>query len=212
MDVAHPIRAVVPTLDGPVLEVMAGTTRPLTGLEIHRIAATGSPNGVRAVLARLVDQGLVQAEQRSTAIFYVANRDHLAWSAVEILVGMRRTLFDRLQNEFKTWRPAPIHASVFGSMARGDGGSESDVDLLLVRPGGTDEDESPWADQVDDIRRKVRAWTGNHCQAFQVDMERLAEYIRTGDPLVQEWLRDSIPLAGSRLKALIRQLPAAGER
>src|SRR6266508_1038245 len=65
VDVAHPIRAVVPTLDGPVLEVLARTTRPLTGREIHRLAETGSPNGVRLALTRLSGQGLVHAEERA---------------------------------------------------------------------------------------------------------------------------------------------------
>jgi len=99
LDVAHPIRSVVPTLDGPVLEVLARTTRPLSGREVHRLAGTGSPNGIRLVLARLAEQGLVYAEERAKAVFYTANRDHVAWPAVEILTGLRRTLLDRLRAE-----------------------------------------------------------------------------------------------------------------
>ena len=42
------------------------------------------------------------------------------------------------------WAEKPVHAAVFGSAARGDGGPDSDIDLLLVHqlfPG----DEKPQA-------------------------------------------------------------------
>jgi len=48
-------------LEGPVLDVLAHTTRPLTGREIARLARRGSERGVRLVLHRLVDHGLVSA-------------------------------------------------------------------------------------------------------------------------------------------------------
>jgi len=210
VDVAHPIRAVVPTLDGPVLEVLARTTRPLTGREVHRLAGTGSPNGVRLALARLAEQGLVHAEERAKAVFYLVNRGHLAWPAVEILAGLRRTLLDRLRAEFGSWPCKPVHASLFGSAARGDGDASSDIDVLLVRPDGVGEDESPWADQVDRLRGQVQAWTGNHCQPFQVDLPRLIEHLRARDALVEAWLRDAVTLAGPDLRALLRRLPVAG--
>jgi hypothetical protein len=203
MDLAHPIRSVVPTLDGPVLEVLAATTRPMTGLEVHRLAELGSPNGIRRALARLVDQGVVNATEHSAATFYVANRDHLAWPAVETLARMRRTLLDRLQADLTAWQSAPIHASLFGSMARGMGDATSDIDILIVRPTGTGEEDSPWADQVDALRHRVRAWTGNHCQAFQIDLERLSEHVAAGDPLVQEWVRDSLTLVGPSFHRLL---------
>jgi predicted nucleotidyltransferase len=210
MNLAHPIRAVVPTLDGPVLEVLVGTTLPLTGREIHRLAGTGSPNGVRHVLARLTEQGLVHAEERARAVFYVANRDHVAWPAVELLTSLRRALLDRLRAEVRSWRVKPVHASLFGSAARTEGGDQSDVDVLLVRPDEVEEDQAPWADQVDRLRHQVWAWTGNRCQAFQVDLVRLAEHVRVRDPLIDAWLRDAITLAGPDLRAILRRLPAVG--
>jgi hypothetical protein len=46
--VAKPITAVVPTLDGPVLTVLAGTTSPCLS-EIARLSGRGSISGVRKV-------------------------------------------------------------------------------------------------------------------------------------------------------------------
>jgi Nucleotidyltransferase domain len=211
VNLAHPVRAVVPTLDGPVLEVLAGTTRPLTGREVHRLAGAGSPNGVRRVLMRLAEQGLVHAEEHAAAVFYVANRNHVAWPAVEMLAGLRRTLLDLLRAELGSWRPPkPVHASLFGSAARGEGDEQSDIDVLLVRPEGVGEDQPPWADQVDHLRHQVWAWTGNHCQAFQLDLTRLAQHVHACDPLVDAWLRDAVTLAGSDLRTVLRRLPVVG--
>lgn len=81
MDLGHPLRAVVPSLDASVLEVLAGTTRPLSGREVAKLAGKGSPSGVRLVLQRLVKHGLVTREDRASAIYYVANRAHPAWPA-----------------------------------------------------------------------------------------------------------------------------------
>lgn len=204
MDVAHPIRVVSPTLEGPVLEVLARTTRPLTGLEVHRLARSGSPNGVRLALARLAGQGLIHAEERAAAVFYVGNRDHLAWPAVELLTGLRRILLDRLRAELRGWRLSPVHASVFGSAARGDGDAGSDIDILVIRPETVGEDEPPWSDQVDRLRDQVHAWSGNNCQVFQLDLSRLAQHVQARDRLVEDWLRDGIAVAGPDLRAILR--------
>jgi predicted nucleotidyltransferase len=213
VDLTHPIHVLVPTLDGPVLEVLARTTRPLTGREVQRLARKGSPSGVRLALSRLTDQGIVHAEHRSTAVFYVANRDHLAWPAVETLTNLRRTLLQRLRTELESWHPPPIHASLFGSAARGDGDASSDVDILLVRHDEVAEDDSPWADQVDRLRHHVVIWTGNRCQAFELDRRRLAEHVQAQDPLVDSFLSDSIHLAGTDLRITLQQLPmTSGER
>ncbi len=210
MDVGRPIRAVVPTLDGPVLEVLARTTRWLTGPEVHRLAAVGSPNGVRLVLARLVKQGLVVADEHPAAVLYQANREHLAWPAVETLAGIRARLIEGIRGELDSWGSPALHASLFGSVARGDGDAESDIDVLVVRPDDADEDQPPWADQVDRLRAQVWAWTGNQCQVFQLEHARLTEHVRAKDPLVGDLLRDSVRLTGPDLRAFVGGLASPG--
>jgi predicted nucleotidyltransferase len=112
--------------------------------------------------------------------FYVGNRDHVAWPTVELLAALRRTFLDRLRAGFRSWRPKPVHASLFGSAARGDGDATSDIDLLLIRPDEVSEDGPPWADHVDRIRQQVQGWAGNRCHVFQLDLPRLAEHVRAG--------------------------------
>jgi len=202
MHVAHPIRGVIPSLDGPVIEVLAGTTRTLTGREVHRLAGVGSVRGVRLVLARLVAQGLVIAEERGGAILYVGNRDHLAWSALESLAHVRSTLLDRIAADVAAWPIAPAHVSLFGSAARGDGDAASDIDLLIVHPervGTLDR----WDEQVDRLREGVHAWTGNRCQAVDIGRTRLWEHVRARDPIVAAWLADGLLVFGEPLEQLV---------
>ena len=202
MDVSHPIRSIIPTLDAPVLEVLAGTRRRLSGREVHRLAGAGSVRGVQLVLARLVAQGLVDAEEHAGAILYAANRAHLAWPAIEALAGIRGELSGRIRDVVAGWSIPPLHVSLFGSAARRDGDASSDIDLLVVRPDAISDDEA-WEDQVDALRNDVRDWTGNRCQVMAIDRRRLAEHVAAADPLVDGWLRDEILLAGDPLRTIL---------
>ena len=212
MDLAHPIRSVIPSLDGPVLEVLAGTTHPLTTLEVHRLAGVGSSNGVRGVLERLAEQGVALDDHRGNAIYYTANRHHLAWPAVEILARLRRALRDCLVAEIGAWPIPPIHASMFGSAARADGDAAGDIDILLVKSDLSASDDEKWEEQVGGLRARVLALTGNRCQAFVVATGRLGEHVRAGDTLVAAWLRDGVRLVGDQLSTVVASLPVEAER
>jgi predicted nucleotidyltransferase len=204
MDLGHPIGSIVPALGARVLEVLSGTTRPLAGREIGRIIGEGSVNGVWNALNRLEEQGVILADHRAGATYYVANREHLAWPAIETLTRLRADLTTRIGQEVERWDVAALHASIFGSMARGDAGSDSDVDLLLVQPGSLENaDAEIWDRQVASLRDVVQRWTGNRCQTFVVDTSRLEEYVRAQDPLVRAWLDDGILLSGAPIRDLI---------
>ena len=206
MDVSHLIRSVIPTLAAPVLEVLAGTIRGLSGREVHRLAKSGSLTGVQLVLARMVTQGLVTAEEHPSVTLYAANREHLAWPAIEQLAGIRTRLLERIGEIVAAWSIAPLHVSLFGSAARRDGDSQSDIDVLIVRPDGVGEDDEAWESQVGALRAAVGSWTGNRCQSLVIDRVRLVAHLTAKDPLVANWLRDEVLIAGERLAAIIEAL------
>lgn len=199
MDLGHPLASVASPVSARVLEVLAGTTRPLAGREVARISGESRASVWRS-LEKLAEAGLVMRDDRSVATYYLANRGHLAWPALESLVRLRPQLVDRIRGEIERWPVQPLHASLFGSFARGDAGPHSDIDVLLVRPAHLDEDT--WDTQVDALRSAVLTWTGNDVQPFVVDPARLAEHIRANDPLVSSWLADSVHLTGERLRPL----------
>jgi predicted nucleotidyltransferase len=198
MDVSRPYTAVCPTLDGDVLEVLAGTTMALTGRQVALLTGRKSHSGVLSVLNRLAEHGLVSRIELNRAYLFTLNRDHLAAPAVEILVGMRKALLEEIRNVIDDWPITPFHVSLFGSAARGDGDTRSDFDLLVVRPDSVDEDESAWRSQIDDLVDLIRRRTGNHVSAIERDksgMERLRE---AESPILSELLADAIVLGGSR--------------
>jgi hypothetical protein len=132
VDLSDPTRSLTPTLDGPVLSVLARAGRPLTVGQITQQAARGSEIGIRRSVARLVDQGLVTATQMGRNLVHELNRDHVAAPAAALLADLRLELWKRLRETLSAWTEKPVHAAVFGSAARGDGGPDSDIDLLLV--------------------------------------------------------------------------------
>ena len=212
MDVSRPSSAVVPTLDGPILEVLARTTRPLSGRQIHRLTGTGSEAGIRKALTRLTEHGLVHAMQAGHAYLYTLNRAHLAAPIAEALAGLRASFLHRLRTELATWPLAPVHASLFGSAARADGDTRSDIDLLLIRPKELQIDDPCWHDQVSSLAEHVGAWTGNHAQIYDIDEAGLADHVHAGEAIVADWQRDAITLYGPDLDQLLRRLPTGGAR
>lgn len=204
MDMANPQAAVTPTLDGPVLSALAGSTRPLTGRALARLLPRGSQKGVQLVLNRLTEQGLVIRQEAGRAALYELNRAHVAAPAAEALARIRPELFDRLRNAFESWRPRAHHASMFGSAARGDGDTSSDVDLLVVRPKGTPEDHPTWRNQLDRLARDVLLWTGNHAGVIEISVKDLKRLRADRPAVVAELERDGIDLAGRKLSGLLK--------
>lgn len=191
VDMSEPFSCVVPSLDGPVLEVLARSDKPMTGRQVQRVARRGSAAGVSKVLERLVSSGLVHKQEVGTAALYSANRQHLAWPAVVVLMGLRSTLIERLRDAVGRLDPVPVKATLFGSVARGDGDDASDIDLLLVQP---TEDSDPWRDSMGDVAADVYRWTGNHVQWVTVSQARWDQMVGEDDPLVESVNRDGISL------------------
>ncbi len=123
-----------PTLDGPVLAVLARAGKPLTAGEVAAQTPRGSEIGVRKCLARLVEQGIVRATEMGRNRVHELNREHLGAPIAGLLAGLRLELWNRFRKTLGTWNPKPVYGCVFGSAARGDGDAQSDIDLLLVHP------------------------------------------------------------------------------
>ena len=203
MNVSRAYSAVAPTVEGDVLVALAGTTQPLTGRRVARLARRGSVAAVAKALNRLVSQGIVLRQEAPPASLYTLNRQHLAAPAVETLALIRIELLDRLRHALSTWRTPPVHASLFGSAARGDGDVDSDIDIFLVRPAGVDSEDPTWDVQLRDLGEAILAWTGNHAGIIDFaegDIERLREERR---PILGNLQRDGIDLAGTPLRNVL---------
>jgi predicted nucleotidyltransferase len=204
MDMSNPTSTVIQTMDGPVLDVLARTTAPLTGRKVHQLAAAGSETGTRNVLRRLASTGLVEATEVGPSVQYKLNRDHLAANAVLELTSLRQRLFDGIRGEIQGWRIQPMHASIFGSSARGDGGLSSDVDLLVVHKFNAVEGPTQtWIDQVADLADQVYRWSGNHLQAYELSSRGFLQHIQAGELIINDWRRDAITVSGPEFRTFM---------
>jgi hypothetical protein len=205
MDVGHPYAVLTGGgLEGEVLQVLAGTTKPLTGRQVARLAQRGSDRGVRLALNRLVEQGLVDTVDAPPAVLYSLNREHIAAPVALALVGLRGALLDRLRDALSAWRVPAVHASLFGSAARGDGDTDSDIDLFVVRPAKVSAEDPVWREQLEALERDVRRWTGNHAGVSEVGGDELTRLASERPPVVAELERDAVTLAGADARRLLK--------
>lgn len=197
MHVGFPYMAVTGAgLEGEVLSVLAGTSKPLTGREVARLARRGSDRGLRLALNRLAEQGIVDTLAAPPAVLYSLNRDHVAAPVALALAGLRASLLERLRQRIAAWAIPARHASLFGSAARADGDSASDIDVFVVRPADVSAEDPVWRRQLDSLSRDVACWTGNHASISEVSEEEIESLATTRPPVVSELRRDAIMLAG----------------
>lgn len=203
MDVGRPYGLITGRLDSPVLYVLAGTDRPLTGREVARIAPEGSQQGIGLALSRLVETGLVERQDAGSAALYTLNRRHLAAAPVVALVSMRRRLIEGLRQQLAGWSRPALHASMFGSAARGDGDSRSDIDLFVVRPAGIEQDDSDWREQLELLSDNVLAWIGNFAGVVEVTEADLPQLRHNNPPVLESLRADAITLYGEDINHIL---------
>lgn len=192
MDLGRPLATMTPTLDGDVLAVLAQAETTFTTGQMHRVLGRYSEDGIRKVLIRLTSQGIVLAERVGNAYAYRLNREHLAAGPLVDLVGARAGLLNRLEEAFATWRPGPVYAAVFGSAARGNMTTSSDIDILIIRPDDVDGD--PWEEQVTALADQVTRWTGNDARPLQFAAGEVGDQ----EPVLRDVVRDGLTVAGTR--------------
>ena len=152
------------------------------------MAGRGSLAGVRQVLLRLVDTGLVDCVPGG----YVLNREHLAAPAVVALANLHGELIARLRHAAQQWDGDCLLLGLFGSVARRDGDETSDIDVLLV---SRSEDARDWADG---LAASVEHWTGNRGHVVVVTPDQLDGMRRAAEPITESWDTDLIVVVGER--------------
>jgi hypothetical protein len=193
MDFRHPLAVITPTLDGDVLARLALADAAFSAGQLRRLIPRASVDGIRKVLKRLTAQGIVIASPAGgAAVTYRLNREHLAAPAIIDLSDPAATLRNRVTGLLRSWTHPPRYAALFGSSARDEAGTESDVDLFLIRPPATDDDL--WDEQIASLESSVTRWTGNDARALVVDENDLPR--REGDPVLRSVAREGIPVLG----------------
>jgi DNA-binding MarR family transcriptional regulator len=190
---------------GSLLTTLARTTRPLSGRELARLSHC-PPSTTSAALRRFAEHGLVDVQEAGAgaALLYTLNRKHVAADAILVLTRLRQRLIDRLRADIDAWRIPPLHASLYGSAARGDGDTSSDVDLFIVRPDEANEGHPGWRRQVESLPDLVLGWTGNHASIAEVGTEEVTRMVREEVPVWSAISSEAILLSGLSVHELSR--------
>lgn len=200
MDFRHPSRVTGPSLDGELLAVLANADSDFTGRELAQLVHRPSHRGVLLALGRLVEQGIVRQRKAGRAKLYTFNREHVAAPWIEGLAGLRQQLLERMREHIAQWHIPPVVAALFGSVARGEAGPSSDLDIFLVRP--VEADEDAWEEQVAALTAAATRWTGNDARVLELSEDELAG-ASAREPVIDDVLDQGVEVGGS-LRALRR--------
>jgi predicted nucleotidyltransferase len=196
MQFQRPLTVITPTLDGDVLSALARADREFSGRELARHVAYGSTEGIRRAADRLVAEGVVSRRAAGAAHMYRLNREHVAAPWIEGLASLREQVLTRLRDHVREWQLPPRVALLFGSVARGDAGLGSDLDILVLRRRGCDAGDNTWRDQLLDLQQSASTWTGNDTRVLEYGEDELSGELE--DPVLWDALQDGIELYGSR--------------
>ncbi|MFI2754434.1 nucleotidyltransferase domain-containing protein [Cellulomonas sp. P22] len=194
-----PLTSVLPSAHGPVIAVLVRAGEPLTG---RRVAELTSPQvsqtQTATVLRSLAEAGLVSVTPAGTANLYSINREHLLYEGLHELVTAKERLWARMTELATGWTSPPVAVVVFGSAARGDGSTTSDIDVLVVRPAEVDDDDPAWQEGLSALVAQVRRWTGNNVDLLSCSPHELESMAERGETLLTNIRTDGRFLIGNR--------------
>lgn len=211
MDLASPLRSLIPSMESAVLEVLAGTESGLGTTQIARLARRGTRPGHQKALDRLAEHGLVLAEPSNNGFVYRLNREHVLVPALTTAMNARQVVIKRLADAIRQLEPTPTHASLFGSFARHEGTPHSDIDLLVVVPAERERHSPDWQRQIQRLEDEVYSWTGNRLEVLAFSLSTLADAVRAGEPIIESLRDESAPLIGVRFATLVAALTDPAE-
>jgi predicted nucleotidyltransferase len=201
VDFVAPLEALIPGAQGRILTVLAQTSGELNLRTIARLSGVSIAQASR-VLPVLVDLGVVERREVPPSSLFRLVEDHVASRAVMALAGARQTVLDELGRSAKELSPAPTSVIVFGSLARGEADSASDVDVVVVRPDHVDEDDEAWVAGIERWRQRARRLTGNPVEVVEVSDADVARLLRGRRQLWIDVNRDSVVVFGRPLPEL----------
>lgn len=205
MDWNEPAAAVMSHGIAAVLRTLAGADGMSSVREIARLAGI-SPTRARQAVERLAEHGLLTVDSGAASHVVRLNREHLAVEPAIALANLRARVLDRIGDEVASWSLPALHVSLFGSAARGDGSTSSDIDLLVIHQSFPSlAERERWDDQLAQSGAAIQQWTGNWVGWFQASSEDLSRMIADREPILVEWRRDAVRLFGASLSTLLRR-------
>lgn len=186
MNFAEPFGGLMPGARGAVLAVLLRTGAPLTGRRVHSLVADRHSLGaVQQALRDLDRLGLITTETIGRAGAHRINERHAAIGSLRDLVSPIEMLTRVVQESVRE----VVAVIVFGSVARGEAHTDSDIDLAVIAPDG-------WDGRAE-LQQEVQERLGNDCDVLHLTLDSFELAPEDREPVVAEILRDGIALIGA---------------
>lgn len=203
MDLSRPLATLLSAADAGALTVLARTEGALPGRRVAELAGANHTSTLRA-LNGLVTEGVVLVEPAGRANLYRLNRSHALAPLILAAVNVTADIQRRLTAQINDWAIPCLHASLYGSLARGEAGPQSDIDVLVVRPEGLSvPDEETWDTQLAETEATMHAFTGNDLSWLDTTVPDLRRTEAADEPILRSWRDDAILLTGQPLPHLL---------
>jgi predicted nucleotidyltransferase len=192
MDLSRPIEALIPGARGRLLGTLIGSGRELSTADAARLSGVSSPQASR-VLAQLVDIGLLERRDIPPAVIYRPLAGNAVIAMLTELYVLRNRVIDFAKRSASQIAPAPVKLSVFGSVARGTSGADSDIDIVAVRPLGADEDDD-WVESLGRWSTGLEVFSGSRINVLEIGVDEWRALDLSERSLWRDINRDEIVL------------------
>lgn len=207
-----PLRAPLDYLFGArsrvaVLRALAAQGSPMSQRELARRAGVQVRSAQQAVTV-LVALGLADRIVGGRDYLVSLNRRHRLAPAVVTLFGAEAELFRGVRERLHAWartggRRRLVHAVVlFGSAARGDDTTASDLDVLVVT--ASDRARDAVAEAFGEVADDLRSRSGLDARPLVLSRGVLSARSRRRQPPLPEILADGLVIVGPALRDLVR--------
>jgi predicted nucleotidyltransferase len=122
--------------------------------------------------------------------------------AVVSLLGLDKELRGRVAERVAGWHLPAVSLVVYGSVAREETTSASDLEVLVIRPDATQPDDAIWQAQVADLADRLWRWTGRRASLIDMSQPELVQSLVDEEPFLVEAARDGWLIAGRPLTEL----------
>lgn len=201
MDFVRPIEAIVPGAQGRVLAVLSETTAELNLRTIAQLAGISQAQASR-LLPDLVSLGVIERREVPPASLFRLVPEHVASQALLALARATDTVRHEMGRLAGALPRPPVSVIVFGSFARREAETDSDIDLVVVRPEEVDEDDDQWTESLEAWRRDVRRLTGNSVEVLEVSTAEAATKLAGRTQVWADIRRDGRVVHGRSLDEL----------
>ena len=175
----------------------------ITGRALGTLVGT-SPFKINRELRHLVAQGIITETVVGRAHLYRLQREHiLVQQLILPMLDFERTCIEKLGSTLsQRLTPPPLSIIVYGSVARGEEGPQSDLDLLLVYAGAVT-DPGRIAIVGDAVNEWLQRTYGNPVSFQRISITAFQHRAVQRDPLIRSIIKEGRAIAGLTLTEVL---------